>query len=164
MKKVVLSLGSNLLKRDFFLLKATELINCKVGKIIEKSSITETESWGFDSSPFLNQVLIVETNHTPEEVLEITQGIERELGRAEKSGHDEQGNPIYHDRTIDIDILLFEDEIRNSSALTIPHPLLTQRLFILKLLIELFEDQVVPPYTKTFKQLANSITQRGNEI
>lgn len=164
MKKVVLSLGSNLLRRDFFLLKATELINCKVGKVIRKSSVFETESWGFDSYPFLNQVLIAETNYLPEEVLEITQEIEKELGRTEKSGHDVQGNPIYHDRTIDIDILLFEDEIRNTPSLTIPHPLMTQRLFILQPLIELFEDQIIPPFTKSFKQLANIITKRGNEI
>lgn len=157
MKKVVLSLGSNLLNREFFIKKATELINCRVGNVVKSSSMIETESWGFQSHPFLNQILIATTLHSPEEVLEITQGIERELGRTEKSERDEAGNPIYHDRTIDIDILLFEDETRNSPTLTIPHPLIAARKFILEPLTELFEDQIIPPFKQSFKQLLNKL-------
>lgn len=157
MKKVILSLGSNLLNREFFIKEATKLINCRVGNVVRSSSMIETESWGFQSHPFLNQILIATTTHSPEEVLEITQGIEHDLGRTEKSGRDETGKPIYHDRTIDIDILIFEGETRNTTTLTIPHPLIANRKFILEPLTELFDDQIIPPFKESFKQLLNKL-------
>ena len=76
-----------------------------MGNIVRASSVRESESWGFISHPFLNQVVEVQTALSPEEVLQVTQQVEQDLGRTEKSGRDAQGHPIYHDRTIDIDLL-----------------------------------------------------------
>lgn len=164
MKKVVLSLGSNLCNREQYLLKSTELISCKIGKIVCASVVKETEAWGFEAAPFLNQVLVVETTLTPEEVLETTQAIERALGRTQKTMLDETGRPVYHDRTIDIDLLIFEDEIRNTPTLTLPHPHITERAFVLEPLCELFNDQIIPPFKQSFKQLLQNINSVENEI
>lgn len=150
MKRVVLSLGSNLSERRVFIAKAASAVAEKVGRVLRSSSVRESESWGFASSPFLNQVLEVETTLSPEQVLCATQQIERDLGRTEKSGRDAAGQPVYHDRTIDIDILWFEGETRNNAQLTLPHPHIAQREFILVLLIELFENQIIAPFTMSF--------------
>ena len=158
MKKVVLSLGSNLLDRENNLLRSRELIKLRIGEILAASRIDETVSWGFDSAPFLNQVLIVSTSLSPEEVLLETQSIEKALGRTEKSGRDAAGNPVYHDRIIDIDILLFEGETRNSPELTIPHPLIIKRNFVLKPLSELFGNQVVEPFNISFQQMLSNLS------
>lgn len=157
MKRVVLSLGSNMLQRRKFIEDAAFWVNLKVGDILRKSSIRESEAWGFVAEPFLNQVLEVETDLSPEQVLQTTQQIERQLGRTEKSGHDTDGNPIYHDRTIDIDLLWYEGEQRHSDQLTLPHPLIPEREFVLVLLDELFEDQVVEPFSCSFRTMLAAI-------
>ena len=158
MKKVVLSLGSNLLDRANNLLRARDLIKLCIGEIQAASRVDETVSWGFDSAPFLNQVLVVSTNLSPEEVLLVTQGIEKALGRTEKSGRDAAGNPVYHDRIIDIDILLFEGETRVSPELTIPHPHINKRKFVLEPLSELFGNQVIEPFNISFRQMLSKLS------
>ena len=101
--KVFLSLGTNLGDKRENLNKAIQKIGELVGDVVRQSSFIETEPWGFESkNRFLNGCVCVETDLTPHEVLEMTQLIERELGRKEKSHNGE-----YHDRIIDIDILLY---------------------------------------------------------
>ncbi|HNW68003.1 MAG TPA: 2-amino-4-hydroxy-6-hydroxymethyldihydropteridine diphosphokinase [Bacteroidales bacterium] len=158
MKRVVLSLGSNLQNRQDYILKSAELINYHIGNIIQRSRIYETESWGFASFPFLNQILIVLTDLSPEEVLVKTQQIENELGRTQKteSAFSDQLRQ-YHDRTIDIDILLFEGIILQTPRLVIPHPLIQEREFILRPLAELFGNKVIPPFQESFHQLLINI-------
>ena len=158
MKKVVLSLGSNLLDRANNLLRARDLIKLRIGEIQAASRIDETVSWGFDSAPFFYFFLVVSTNLSPEEVLLVTQGIEKALGRTEKSGRDAAGNPVYHDRIIDIDILLFEGETRMSPELTIPHPHINKRKFVLEPLSELFGNQVIEPFNISFRQMLSKLS------
>lgn len=135
-QEVVLSLGSNLGDREKFLSSAIDLINAEIGDIVKKSSVYETSSWGFDSFNFLNQVIVVNTSAKPLELLDIIQHIEKKLGRDNKSKII-NGIPEYHDRTIDIDILTYGNEIIESERLTIPHPKMRERDFIMNPLREL---------------------------
>lgn len=136
MKEVVLSLGSNLGDRGQYLSNAIDLISSEVGFILQKSSVYETPSWGFNSNSFLNQVIVVNTSAKPFEILDIIQKIEKKLGRHTKS-ITKNGVPQYHDRTIDIDILIYGNETIVSERLTIPHPKMKERDFIMKPLQEL---------------------------
>ena len=157
MKSVVLSLGSNLADRRSFIERAGRELSQRVGNIVRASSVRESESWGFSSYPFLNQVVEVQTALSPEEVLQVTQQVEQELGRTEKSGRDAQGNPIYHDRTIDIDLLWYEGEYREGEKLTLPHPHIADREFILVLLVEMYGNQIVAPFEKSFQEMLSDI-------
>ena len=129
MKRITLSLGSNLGNRQQHLAAARNLIEAEVGKICRQSSILETESWGFSSFKFLNQIIVIESTHPPLEMLEKLQGIEKQLGRETKSRHTVSGSR-YVDRIIDIDILLYEGVEMQSEQLTIPHPRMHERDFI----------------------------------
>lgn len=136
MHTVYLSLGTNLGDKEANINRAIEKINDSVGTVLRTSSFIETEPWGFDSSnTFLNAALCVETNLSPEQLLNATQLIEREMGRTHKSV-----NRVYHDRLIDIDILLYDDITISTPALTIPHPLMQERDFVMIPLREIIED------------------------
>lgn len=127
MHTVYLSLGSNLGDKEQNLTSAISEIARRIGDITAQSAFLETEPWGFDSdNAFLNAAVCVETQLSPYELLHTTQQIERDLGRMQKS---EQG--VYHDRIIDIDILLYDDLHIQTPELTIPHPLMQQRDFVL---------------------------------
>ena len=142
MIEVYIGLGSNKGDRMNYLNKAVEFIEQKGAKIIKKSSIIETESWGFKSTPFLNQVILIETNLSPYQLLVQFQQIEIDLGRKSKSKH----NPDfveYHDRTIDLDILLYGNEIINSSDLIIPHPEMHKRDFVMIPFQEIADEKAI---------------------
>lgn len=133
MATLYLSLGTNLGHRQKNLSLALELIGSEVGTVLSASDIIETEPWGFDSSNrFLNMAVKVETHLQPLEVLHTTQEIERKLGRIHKTVAGE-----YHDRPIDIDILLYDDLVMNTPELTIPHPLMHERQFVMKPLLQI---------------------------
>ena len=137
--KVYLGLGSNLGDREEIILKAISLIGERVGLVIRQSSLIETEPWGFESdNKFLNGVILCETTLTPRQVLRATQKIERFLGKLRK--HSTRRHPlsfiiyplsIYHDRPIDIDILLYDDLTIDEPDLKIPHPLMHERDFVM---------------------------------
>ncbi|MDR2148173.1 MAG: 2-amino-4-hydroxy-6-hydroxymethyldihydropteridine diphosphokinase [Tannerella sp.] len=149
MATVYLGLGSNLGDRRKNIAKALTLIAEKVGDVIKVSGFHETEPWGFHStSYFLNVAAIVETNLQPINLLHITQEIEKETGRREKSA-----NGAYKDRIIDIDILFYDNQIIESPDLTIPHPLLHKRAFVLQPLVEIAPDFVHPVLERTVREL-----------
>ncbi|MCQ2285841.1 MAG: 2-amino-4-hydroxy-6-hydroxymethyldihydropteridine diphosphokinase [Bacteroidales bacterium] len=152
MKKAVISIGTNLGNRRENIKIATEWLEHTIGKVTKSSQIRETASWGFDSHPFLNQVLIIETELEPHRLLAELKSIEKKMGRTEKTHLDEQGNPVYSDRIIDLDILLYDNQTIQLPDLTIPHSQLTQRDFVLEPLEELFGETVVAPFTKPFSQ------------
>lgn len=133
MATLYLSLGTNLGDRLSNLETALTHIAREVGTVISSSDVIETEPWGFDSSnSFLNMAVKVETLLQPLEVLHATQDIERQMGRSEKSVNRE-----YKDRLIDIDLLLYDDIVMNTPELTIPHPLMYQREFVMKPLLQI---------------------------
>lgn len=127
MTDLYLSLGSNIGDREETLHRAIALIQERIGTVQRVSSFIETEPWGFKSkNRFLNAACLVQTMLSPEECLEATQQIERELGRKRKSR-----NGRYHDRTIDIDLLLYGDQTISTPRLTIPHPRMQERDFVM---------------------------------
>lgn len=138
MEQVFLALGSNIGNRAEYLRKAVVLLAQKVGEVVEKSEVIETEAVGFDAPPFLNQVLAVRTTLSPMELLQVTQEIEKTLGRDRKT-HYQDGVPIYHNRTIDIDILEYGNLRYQSEQLEIPHPRIYEREFVWKPLLEVKE-------------------------
>lgn len=135
--KVYLGLGSNLGDREDIIRKAISLIGERVGLVIRQSSLIETEPWGFESdNKFLNGVILCETTLTPRQVLRATQKIERSLGKLRKHA---TSHPlpltshlsVFHDRPIDIDILLYDDLTIDEPDLKIPHPLMHERDFVM---------------------------------
>ena len=133
MATLYLSLGTNLGDRQKNLTCALELIGREVGTVVSASDPIETEPWGFESpNSFLNIAIKVDTTLQPTEVLHATQEIERKLGRTRKTTDGE-----YHDRLIDIDILLYDDLVMNTPELTIPHPLMYEREFVMKPLLQI---------------------------
>lgn len=131
--RVYLGLGSNLGDREEHIRKAIALIGESIGLVIRQSSLIETEPWGFESANrFLNSVILVETTLTPRQLLKATQKIERQLGRKKKSTDSCILTPVsYSDRSIDIDILLYDDLTVDEPDLKIPHPLMEQRDFVM---------------------------------
>ena len=132
--QVYLGLGSNLGDREANLLKAITMIGERIGNVVRQSTFMETEPWGFESEhSFLNGVILVETTLTPRQLLRATQKIERALGRKKKSLTPRE----YSDRSIDIDILLYDDLHIDEPDLKIPHPLMQERDFVMIPLQEL---------------------------
>lgn len=127
MHQVYLGLGSNIGDRQQCIADAIRLISERVGAVLRQSSMIETEPWGFKSKhKFLNGVILCETDKSPREVLTLTQQIERDLGRTRKTR-----SSRYHDRPIDIDILLYDDITIDEPDLRIPHPLMHERDFVM---------------------------------
>ncbi len=146
---VYLSLGSNLGDKAANLARAIDMTEARVGRVALKSGVIETEPWGFQSgNSFLNQAIGVETALPAMEILDITQQIERDMGRSEKSS-----NGTYSDRLIDIDLLLYDDQIISNWRLTIPHPLISRRRFVLEPLAEIAPHLMHPLLHKTIKEL-----------
>lgn len=131
--QVYLGLGSNLGNKVWNLSEAIRMIGERVGRVIRQSSFIKTEPWGFQSNnSFLNAVILCETDKAAREVLQLTQQIERDMGRRQKSV-----SVGYIDRTIDIDILLYDDLTVDEPDLKIPHPLMHQRDFVMRPLEEI---------------------------
>lgn len=127
MHTVYLSLGSNLGDREATIASACRKINELIGPIVRQSALHVTEPWGFESQhQFVNAAVCCLTILTPRQLLRSTQRIERMLGRRQKSV-----GGIYHDRPIDIDILLYDDITIDEPDLRIPHPLMHQRPFVM---------------------------------
>ncbi|MDP2387360.1 MAG: 2-amino-4-hydroxy-6-hydroxymethyldihydropteridine diphosphokinase [Bacteroidota bacterium] len=153
MNTVFLCLGGNLGNREENLKNAIQLIKSKLGTITARSSVYETASWGNADQPaFLNQVLELKTVLSANDVLDACLKIEKDLGRTR--------NIKWENRLIDIDILFFNTEIINQDELKIPHPLMHERMFVLKPLNEIAPHYVHPVYNKTVKELFESCSDQ----
>lgn len=131
-----LSLGTNLGDKRKNIAEAIKNIGELVGDVVRQSALYETEPWGFRSdNRFVNAAVCVDTQLSPRRLLEVTQRIEREMGRTLKSDGGE-----YHDRIIDIDILLYGDLHIDEPDLKIPHPLMHERGFVMTPLNEIMEE------------------------
>ncbi|GGK14442.1 2-amino-4-hydroxy-6-hydroxymethyldihydropteridine diphosphokinase [Parabacteroides faecis] len=143
-----LALGTNIGNKRRNMITATALLAERVGDVLALSGFYETEPWGFQSeNTFLNAALQLETSLSPLGLLEATQQIEVEMGRTQKS------NGTYHDRIIDIDILLYDDLILQTPELTLPHPLMQDRRFVMEPLLEIAPNVVHPVFKKTVVSL-----------
>lgn len=133
---VYLGLGSNLGQREENIDRAIALIGEQIGNVERQSAFYYSEPWGFRSpNGFVNAVIRVSTMLSPRQLLSATQHIERLLGKTEQHATrhavSSQPVPIYHDRPIDIDILLYDDLHIDSPQLKIPHPLMQERDFVM---------------------------------
>lgn len=146
---VYLSLGTNVGDRSTNLKRTAALIDSKIGTIIKRSAIYQTAAWGIeDQQDFLNQVVLVETNLLPEEMLYQTQQIEQEIGRKQTYK--------WGPRVIDIDILLIDDLIIDTDALQVPHPEIQNRRFILVPLAQLAAAVKHPTLNISIEELLTS--------
>ena len=138
MHQVYLGLGSNLGDRETTIREAVRLIDERVGHVARRSSLIETEPWGFQSeNRFLNAVILCETSLTPRQILTATQKIERELGKRKLHASERRQTTVFKDRPIDIDILLYDDLKVDEPDLKIPHPLMHERDFVMRPLNEI---------------------------
>ncbi len=134
MTTAYVGLGSNLGDREQAIRDAAECIGA-----VRLSAIRETEPWGYADQPrFLNAVAEIETDLGPQELLGHLLDVERDLGRTRGAG------PRYGPRTIDLDLLLFGEEMVDEPGLTVPHPHLHERRFVLEPLVELDSTLLVP--------------------
>jgi len=145
--RVYLLLGSNLGDREGVIKQAIDLIEKKIGTVHSKSSVYETEPWGKTDQPgFLNLALEVLTSLSPLEVLEEALAIEKQLGRVRLER--------WGSRIIDIDIIFFNQEIIHiKERLTVPHPEMQNRKFVLEPLCEIAPDFRHPVLNQTIRQL-----------
>jgi 2-amino-4-hydroxy-6-hydroxymethyldihydropteridine diphosphokinase len=143
LRTTYLSLGTNLGKKLDNLQNAVNLIAHKVGRVSKVSSIYKTKSWGFKSDDFFNICIEVSTNLNPENLLDQVLKIEKELGRIREDSDE------YKARIIDIDVLLFDDDIIFYNDLKVPHPRMLERKFVLVPLTEIAPNVKHPIVKKT---------------
>jgi len=154
-KEIYLLLGTNLGDKSKNLEKATEEISKRVGDILKKSTVLETEAWGFESEDkFLNQALCVESYLGAFELLDELQLIEKEIGREKKN------TAVYESRIIDIDILFYGNEIIKTERLVVPHPLMHRRFFALSPVSQIAPKWVHPELGKNMETLLVEIVSR----
>jgi 2-amino-4-hydroxy-6-hydroxymethyldihydropteridine diphosphokinase len=145
-KEVFISLGSNLGDRAENLKKAIHSIELNIGTIVRQSSVYETKPWGHSNQPdFFNQVILIHSDKSPEDCLRSLSDIEDEMGRkrGEKWGK----------RLIDLDLLYVDSNIIQSEKLTLPHPGISQRRFVLVPLVEIAHEFIHPQLQKNQRQL-----------
>jgi 2-amino-4-hydroxy-6-hydroxymethyldihydropteridine diphosphokinase len=146
MNRTYLLIGGNIGDRHENLEKARQLIEAQAGKVLNQSGIYETEAWGKQDQPaFLNQVLCVETALEPRQLLHTILQAELDMGRKREEK--------YGPRTIDIDILLFNNLVLETRDLTIPHPQLHLRRFALMPLAEIAAAEIHPVLKKSIDEL-----------
>lgn len=156
MPKVYLSLGTNLGNKTENLHQAVQKITEQIGNLVSLSAFYSTEPWGFNSEhSFLNAAVCIETVLEPHAVLHRTKNIERELGRKHKSI-----NRVYSDRLIDIDLLIYDQVALREEELVLPHPLMTERLFVMDPLAEIAPDLIHPTVSKTMKELQKALKEK----
>ncbi len=148
---LILHTGTNLGNREDNLLKANDLIQKRIGKISNYSSLYETEPWGVEDQPaFINQAIELSTDLTPQEVLEVCNGIEDEMGRIRVQK--------WERRLIDIDIIFYGNQIINTERLKIPHKHIQDRNFVLIPLMEIIPDFIHPIFEETIETLYEKST------
>lgn len=158
MNQCYLLIGGNLNDRFALLEMAKKKILENIGLIIKFSSIYETAPWGFESEQnFLNQVLIVSTKLTPIKLLHTCLEIETDLGRVRRSGN-------YASRTMDVDILFYNEEIVRTKQIVIPHERLHLRRFTLKPLVEISPDFIHPVFKKPLSLLLQECEDHSEVI
>ncbi len=145
--KVILSIGSNQGNKLDYLDQCVHFIHHEIGTVIQISKVYQTPSWGFESDDFFNACLLIHTFQSPQKIWSKIQSIEKKMGRirSEQLG--------YEPRTIDIDIISFNDEIIETQDLQIPHPQMQNRLFVLRPLQEIQTEFFHPKTNESISEL-----------
>lgn len=146
-KTIYLSLGSNLGNKLFNLQRAVLLLQKELGTILKISGVYKSKSWGFEGEDFLNACLSAETEYTPAEVLHIILKVEQDMGRLRSKGEG------FQSRIIDIDLLYYNSEIIQTDDLSVPHPQMHLRRFVLKPLADIAPQFYHPELGKDTRNL-----------
>lgn len=155
---IILSLGSNLGNREEHLEKAQQLLRERAGNITKVSSVYQTAAWGDTEQPdYLNIALQIETSLSAEDLMKTLLAIEKKLGRV-------RGEKRWQARTIDIDILCYEQLVVNTPDLMLPHPRLQDRKFVLLPMAEIALEWVHPILKKTVLDLLDICNDEGEVI
>lgn len=168
MNRVTLLIGGNEGDRALLIDQATEQIRQRIGSVVALSSVYETEPWGnfeienskFKIENFLNRALLVETTLSPWQVLRTALAIEKDLGRVRPHLSPftiHLSSRFYHSRPMDIDIIFYDDLVLDTPELTLPHPRMHLRQFVLEPLAEIMPDYVHPTLQKSITQLLHEI-------
>lgn len=156
-ESVFVLLGSNLGDRELLVNQACKMMDERCGEIVAKSRLYESEPWGFEAEYwFLNQVIVLKTTLSPDDLMRKLLSIEKELGRDRSQPHEG-----YVSRPMDLDILYYGSEIIDTQMVTAPHPRLHQRRFTLLPLCDVAPDFVHPTMKKTNLQLLDECQDAG---
>ena len=151
--RAIVALGSNLGDGADNLHRATHLLAEHVGRIVAESPMYSTEPWKFDSTnTFTNSVLLIDTDLTPQQLLDAAQHIERQMGRTAKSH-----NGVYADRLIDIDLIDCDGRVLHTDILTLSHPLMHRRAFVLQPLCDVWPQWRHPVLHHTATELWHAL-------
>lgn len=164
MARVVLITGGNRGDVKPRLREAQQLINRRIGAVMRCSHAYESTAWGFEAAErFFNQVLVVDTDLRPAEVLAEVHRIERELGRDRNAeAHEKELTGMrYASRPIDIDILFYDDEVVTEPDLQIPHPAIPGREFVLVPLCEVMRERRHPVLHRTMGELLADLKRKN---
>ncbi len=153
--KIVLSIGSNQGDRKKLIQQAIEAINREVATVISVSKLYESPSWGFESEPFYNCAILIHSSKSASKILQSILKIEKKLGRIRS---EEKG---YKSRSIDIDIISFNNEIIESATLNVPHPQMQNRLFVLVPMNDLQIEFIHPVLRQTLPELITNCPDNG---
>lgn len=149
MTRCYILFGSNQGDKEALLERSCALIEERCGMIAERSSAYITEPWGFEAEEwFLNELVVVETELAPDDLMDRLLEIEHELGRVRPPG-----KTGYSSRTVDLDILYYGDQVIHTEKVTVPHPRLHLRRFALEPLCELIPDFLHPVFNVSQKKL-----------
>lgn len=152
---VYFGLGTNLGNKEANIQQAIQNIEERIGKIIACSAFYITAPVGFDSAnKFINAACLARTRLSPMEVLHIAKSIETEMGRKSKSV-----NGVYTDRIIDIDMLIYDSLILDSQELTLPHPHMHKRIFVMQPLADIAAEIIHPTLKMTIKDLLEKLNE-----
>jgi 2-amino-4-hydroxy-6-hydroxymethyldihydropteridine diphosphokinase len=150
MAKVFIGIGSNLGNRETHCSNAINLLIESGISVLKRSAMIETKPWGVTDQPvFLNMVIEIETGLQPLELLTLLKKTERAVGRRD--------TVRWGPRVIDLDILLYDDSVLKTPDLEIPHPLMTEREFVLRPLAEIAPYIIHPVLRKSIKTLVKEL-------
>lgn len=156
---VILGLGSNIGDSKLNILKAYDQIEKDLGPIMAKSSFYKSPPWGFEANQdFVNSVIFIQSSHSAEKLLNLIKIIEKDMGRSPKTSE------TYESRIIDIDIIDFSGDVSQSDKLTLPHPLISERAFVLRPLAEILPHWIHPKSGQKIKDLIDNLPGLQNIV
>ncbi len=155
-KQIVISIGSNQGNRQNYIEQAIQLIHERIATVVKVSKVYETPAWGFESDAFLNLAIVVHTIKSPVKVLKELLKIEKELGRTRSKGAG------YQARTLDLDIIACNEDVINTAELTVPHPQMQNRKFVLLPFVDLDTQWKHPILKKTVVELLQETEDDSN--
>lgn len=155
MQRAILGIGGNTGNKQANFQKVYKEIQNELGQIVLFSSVYQSPPWGFESKDdFWNQVVVVETTWSPQDLLQKIHLIEATFGRKKTAGG-------YHSRDMDIDILFYDQLVIQYEDLVIPHPLIHKRMFVLVPLAEVLPDMIHPVLKKSITELRNNCNDKS---